>query len=601
MATIVGHLQARLSATSAAFAEDMKKASNSAKGFGGSMKGLGVQALAAGAGFGLVTSAVSTMQNAVSSAAHAIIDLVANQIQTIDAASEVAARLGITTDALMSFHFAAKMANVEATTFNASITKMTKTIATAATKGKGLDGLFSIEQVKELSGMAIDKQFEAIAEAISKVENPALRAKLAMDVFGKSGGQLIPILAGGAAGIQDMVDEYHRLHGAVTEEEVAQIKEAADAMDALSTAWAGFGTQLAVSVSPALTEALDLFTDFIREIKEMNALEIAAGGAWKALFTAASDDDVAEKAKRDARKSAAPAGSPLGEIDDASAAAAAQKAAESREKSIEKVIEKLQRERDEYGKTTAEILVQEMIRKGATMVQIAQALALQMHTSEMEKAAAETKRQKESTDQIVESLERERDLYGKSAAESAEYELRKAGATDAAIEHARAIAEETDAMKAQADAAEQAKRDQEQQAKELERAGQAVVEATRTPFEKFDEEMKRLAELRDKGAIDMETFGRAAEQAREGLDSATKPADEAAPVGGVAAAELGSSAAASIIARSLNTPGGEAQQPDQRVAKNTDELRKLATKNNFNLEKLIVNTQPLADLVEVNF
>jgi hypothetical protein len=41
--------------------------------------------------------------------------------------------------------------------------------------------------------MSRDQQIEALADAISRVEDPAQRTAIAMDIFGKSGNKLMPM------------------------------------------------------------------------------------------------------------------------------------------------------------------------------------------------------------------------------------------------------------------------------------------------------------------------------------------------------------------------------------------------------------------------
>ena len=52
--------------------------------------------------------------------------------------------------------------------------------------------------VEDLNRLKPEKQFELIADRISKIPNPTARAAIAMQIFGKTGTSLLPMLAGGA-------------------------------------------------------------------------------------------------------------------------------------------------------------------------------------------------------------------------------------------------------------------------------------------------------------------------------------------------------------------------------------------------------------------
>ncbi len=55
-------------------------------------------------------------------------------------------------------------------------------------------------EVDQLKGRSPQEQFTMLADTVSKIKDPSTRAALAMQVFGKAGQKLIPMMAGGAAG-----------------------------------------------------------------------------------------------------------------------------------------------------------------------------------------------------------------------------------------------------------------------------------------------------------------------------------------------------------------------------------------------------------------
>ncbi len=58
--------------------------------------------------------------------------------------------------------------------------------------------------IADLTGLSPDQQFELIADRLSRIQNPANRATIAMEIFGRTGASLLPLLSTGAQGIQEL-------------------------------------------------------------------------------------------------------------------------------------------------------------------------------------------------------------------------------------------------------------------------------------------------------------------------------------------------------------------------------------------------------------
>ena len=76
-----------------------------------------------------------------------------------------------------------------------TINKMQKAIVGATTKGGAMADTFAGLglNLSDLSKMSPEAQFAAIGNAISQIQDPAQRAAVAMQIFGKSGGELLGV------------------------------------------------------------------------------------------------------------------------------------------------------------------------------------------------------------------------------------------------------------------------------------------------------------------------------------------------------------------------------------------------------------------------
>jgi hypothetical protein len=73
--------------------------------------------------------------------------------------------------------------------------------------------------VKNLApGSDPEEALMAIADKMAEIEDPAIRAKVATDAFGKSGAKLIPILKEGADGVRKLSEEWGKLSDAEIDE-----------------------------------------------------------------------------------------------------------------------------------------------------------------------------------------------------------------------------------------------------------------------------------------------------------------------------------------------------------------------------------------------
>ncbi|MFN9374723.1 MAG: phage tail tape measure protein [Planctomycetaceae bacterium] len=149
---------------------------------------------------------------------------------------DLSARTGVSVEALSGLEFAASQTGAELGTIEIGLKKMQDTLVQAAAGSQSAQTALARlgVSVAELAQLTPDQQFSRIAEAISRVRNPALRTAFALDIFGKSGTQLLPLLNEGAAGLATYQQQAADL-GLVLATEDAQAAD--DFGDSLATLW----------------------------------------------------------------------------------------------------------------------------------------------------------------------------------------------------------------------------------------------------------------------------------------------------------------------------------------------------------------------------
>ncbi len=207
-----------------------------------------------------------------------------------DSLDEMSARTGVSVETLSELGFAAELAGADMETLETGIRKMQKTISEAIGGSKSAaDALTQLGlSIADLKGLNPEQQFKLIADRISRITDPTLRAALAMEVFGKSGTRLLPLIQDGAKGLAKFQEQASAL-GLTVSTQAA--KDAAVLADALDTVWRvlkqavfTIGSALAPTVTELANKVTRAVVAFMNWVKENKALvvtvfQVAAGVA----------------------------------------------------------------------------------------------------------------------------------------------------------------------------------------------------------------------------------------------------------------------------------------------------------------------------------
>ena len=231
----------------------LKLAQRSVQDFASEAQGV---AQAVGAPFAAVAGAVGfSLQSAVTGFA-----------QAGDGLDKMSARLGISAVKLQEWSFAATHAGAAPEDLEDALKDLSEKIAEVAGGDTGdAAQLFSALgiSVKDASGKIRPASdiFEEVADAIQRNEDPALRTKMAMVLMGDSGRKLIPMLSGGAQGLDDMAKQAHDLGLVMNEDAVAAAAKMTDHMDDMKASVTAVGHEIGYRLSPVVISMSDRFRD----------------------------------------------------------------------------------------------------------------------------------------------------------------------------------------------------------------------------------------------------------------------------------------------------------------------------------------------------
>lgn len=196
-------------------------------------------------------------------AATGLVSLTKHAFGAIDELGNLSQRLGIGVEDLQAFQHAATLADVSQQSLATGLQFMNRTLGQASIGSKTAQNAFAQLglnfQTLQAAGPA--EAFRTIAERIAQLGSASQRAAATQAIFGRGGIQLLNILNQGRAGLEQSANELKRFGTVVTEEGVAQVQAADDALKRIQ-ATSAIGKAFAQVIAPLITEAAQRFLDW---------------------------------------------------------------------------------------------------------------------------------------------------------------------------------------------------------------------------------------------------------------------------------------------------------------------------------------------------
>lgn len=187
----------------------------------------------------------------------------------IDAADELnklSQKVGVSVESLSAFQYAAQLSDVSAEQLSGGLAKLARTAEDASAGGNEAARAFQKlgVQVNNSDGSlrGTEELLLDIAEQFSKLEDGSGKTALAMQIFGRAGAELIPLLNQGRAGFEALRQEAEKL-GVIIDRDTARAAEEFNdnltrmgkQADALKIALAGGLLEPLGKIAEAMTKA----------------------------------------------------------------------------------------------------------------------------------------------------------------------------------------------------------------------------------------------------------------------------------------------------------------------------------------------------------
>jgi hypothetical protein len=226
MATTVGALSVDLDLNSASFINGMKKATDAVTTSSRSIdRALGV---AKGAVKGFVAAF----------AVDQLAGLVSRGLDFAASLGEQSQQLGVTTRDLQVYRYAASQVGIAQEDMEKGLAKLTLNLGKIQEGAKGpTDALralgFSTQEIARISTMSAGAALPVLADAFAKIESPAKRAAIEVELFGKAGQKIDNLLSGGSGAVNELAAAADKLGIVLSDEAIQKADETADKLSAM--------------------------------------------------------------------------------------------------------------------------------------------------------------------------------------------------------------------------------------------------------------------------------------------------------------------------------------------------------------------------------
>lgn len=183
-------------------------------------------------------------------------------IDEADHLGDLTSQVDISVESLSTLGKAAGQFGIEAGALEQGLVKLSNNIAQAATGNKNLAASFQEMGVaiRDSNGnlKGTEQVLADLADAFSVLPDGPLKTAKAIEIFGKSGAQLIPFLNEGSKGIQELQAQIRALGGEISSKFTKDADAFNDTVANLKTSFGGLGREIAEVALPLLTKLIDL-------------------------------------------------------------------------------------------------------------------------------------------------------------------------------------------------------------------------------------------------------------------------------------------------------------------------------------------------------
>lgn len=245
------NLIAKITLEDKEFKKGIKDSEASGKTFG--------QKIAGGAK--VAGKALVAMGSAVMVAGAALAKLTLGSIKTTDEIGKESQKLNMSTDAYQKWALAMKMSGTDISVLTMGMKTFTSVLDGAAT-GQAEQILLMNRlgmSYSDFEGLSVEETFKKVIEALQSMKEGAEKTQLAVDLFGRSGQELLPLLNDEVGSIDELFQQFEDLGLIIDNETVKAGKRLDDQITLLTEKIKMLGTNIGVELMPWVSRLVEGF------------------------------------------------------------------------------------------------------------------------------------------------------------------------------------------------------------------------------------------------------------------------------------------------------------------------------------------------------
>lgn len=207
--------------------------------------------------------------------------------EAYDRLGRLSQQTGLTAQQLSKLSYIAKMADLDLDTLAKNVKILDRNMFQAAQGGgKAFEAFRALGlSVRDASGKLAGNEeiLTKLAERFAKMPDGAMKTALAMQIFGKSGADMIPMLNLGAEGLRYFAEEAERLKGALSEEMVRKAEAIQLAFKKLDVVRETAGRQMFAGMADDIIRVATAWEMLITKTRTWEMIGKAAGFAIKGI------------------------------------------------------------------------------------------------------------------------------------------------------------------------------------------------------------------------------------------------------------------------------------------------------------------------------
>lgn len=179
-----------------------------------------------------------------------------------DEIGKMAQKVGMSTESLSRLEYAARLSDVSLGQLQVGLGQLAKNMEAGS---EGLDALGISVMTADGRLRSTNDVFLEVAERFASIEDGAGKTAIAMNIFGRSGADLIPLLNSGRDGLAEMATEADRLGITISGSTARSAERFNDSLTRIQAALGGLTNQIAAGAAPRMADLTERMIDFYKE------------------------------------------------------------------------------------------------------------------------------------------------------------------------------------------------------------------------------------------------------------------------------------------------------------------------------------------------